>query len=70
MEVKDVGESMTKDMGRYINYLGRLQRKEKKSLWELHQRYISRDVAREYGLTEEEIIELDESLAGRAQKGA
>lgn len=65
-----MGESMTKDMGRYINYLGRLQRKEKKSLWELHQRYISRDVAREYGLTEEEIIELDESLAGRAQKGA
>lgn len=65
-----MGESMTKDMGRYINYLRRLQRKEKKSLWELHQRYISRDVAREYGLTEEEIIELDESLAGRAQKGA
>lgn len=58
------------NMERYINYLGRMQRKEKKSLWELHQRYISRNVAREYGLMEEEIIELDESLAGKTQKGA
>lgn len=53
---------------RYINYLGRIQRKEKKSLYELHQRYISRDMAREYGLTEEQIMELDEQLAGRTEK--
>lgn len=49
---------------RYINYLGRTQRKEKESLYELHQRVISRDVAREYGLTEEEILELDLTFAG------
>ncbi len=55
-------------MERYINYLGRMQRKEKKSLYELHQRYISRDMAREYGLTEEQIMELDEQLAGRTEK--
>ncbi len=70
MEVKRVGESMTKNVERYINYLGRMQRVERKSLRELHQRYISRDVARDYGLTEEDIQELDESLAGRTQKGA
>lgn len=57
-------------MERYINYLGRMQRKEKKSLYELHQRYISRDVAREHGLTEEQIVELDTTLAGRTEKGA
>lgn len=61
---------MTKNVERYINYLGRMQRVERKSLRELHQRYISRDVARDYGLTEEDIQELDESLAGRTQKGA
>ncbi len=65
-----MGESMTKNVERYINYLGRMQRVERKSLRELHQRYISRDVARDYGLTEEDIQELDESLAGRTQKGA
>lgn len=65
-----MGESMTKNVKRYINYLGRMQRVERKSLRELHQRYISRDVARDYGLTEEDIQELDESLAGRTQKGA
>lgn len=68
--MKRVGESMTKNVERYINYLGRMQRVERKSLRELHQRYISRDVARDYGLTEEDIQELDESLAGRTQKGA
>lgn len=57
------------NLERYINYLGRMQRIKKKSLRELHQYYISRDVAREYGLTEEEIHELDESLAGRTEKG-
>lgn len=70
MEVIRVGESMTKNVERYINNLGRMQRVERKSLRELHQRHISKDVAREYGLTEEDILELDESLAGRTQKGA
>lgn len=68
--MRDGGKGIMSNMERYINYLGRIQRKEKKSLQELHQRYISRDVAREYGLTEEEIIELDESLSGRTKKGA
>lgn len=71
MEVKRVGESMTKNVERYINYLGRMQRVERKSLRELHKRYISRDVARDYGLTEEDILVLDTSLSGRRQeKGA
>lgn len=71
MEVKRVGESMTKNVERYINYLGRMQRVERKSLRELHKRYISRDVARDYGLTEEDILILDASLSGRRQeKGA
>lgn len=71
MEVKRVGESITKNVERYINYLGRMQRVERKSLRELHQRYISRDVARDYGLTEEAILVLDVSLSRRRQeKGA
>lgn len=57
-------------MERYINYLGRMQRVERRSLWELHQRYLSRDIAREYGLKEEEITELDITLAGKTEKGA
>lgn len=66
----DGGKGIMNNMERYVNYLGRMQRKEKKSLRELHQQYISRDVAREYGLTEEDILELDVSLAERIQKGA
>lgn len=49
---------------KYIDYLVRTQngRGKGESLWQLHQQVLYREVAREYGLTEEQIKQLDESL--------
>ncbi|MGN0384584.1 MAG: hypothetical protein ACI4EX_01740 [Lachnospiraceae bacterium] len=46
----------------YLAYLGRMQRMRNISLWQLHQLALSREAAREYGLTEEQIKQLDEDL--------
>ncbi|MCM1326943.1 MAG: hypothetical protein NC094_09010 [Bacteroidales bacterium] len=54
--------SSKESMADYMAYLKRFQRKQKKSLWTLHQHYLSREIAREYGLTEEQIGRLDEEL--------
>lgn len=43
----------------YLEYLRRLSRKSKRSIWELHQLYISREVARSYGLSKRTIKRLD-----------
>lgn len=43
----------------YLEYLRRVARKAKRSLWELHQLYISREVARSYGLSKRTIKRLD-----------
>ncbi len=55
---------------RYLDYLKRMQRNKEKSLWSLHQQYVSRDTAREYGLTEEEILALDVSLRRKGEAAA
>lgn len=49
-------------MDEYIKYLRRCCRNKSMGLWEAHQKNIHREVAREYGLTEEEILWLDENL--------
>lgn len=48
----------------YMDYLVRTQKGRGKgdNLWQLHQQVLYREVAREYGLTEEQIKQLDESL--------
>ncbi len=46
----------------YMAYLERLQKKHKLGLWQLHQWVLVREVARAYGLTEDEIRQLDEDL--------
>ena len=46
----------------YVEYLQRYIRNRNESIWEAHQHKIHRKVAREYGLTEEEILWLDENL--------
>lgn len=46
----------------YYTYLTRYIRNTDMSLWDAHQLLISRMVAREYGLTEEQIRELGENL--------
>lgn len=48
----------------YMNYLKKAQRGENISLLSIHKRYLSREVARQYGLTEEEILNLDNELEG------
>lgn len=46
----------------YLDYLKRISRVHNLDAWQLHQLAISREVAREYGLTEEQIEQLDEDL--------
>lgn len=46
----------------YLDYLKRMSRVHNLDVWQLHQLAISREVAREYGLTEEQIEQLDENL--------
>lgn len=46
----------------YIDFLGRYRKKHKLGQREAHQHVLCREVAREYGLTEEEIIWLDQNL--------
>ena len=46
----------------YLDYLRRMSRVHNLDVWLLHQLAISREVAREYGLTEEQIEQLDEDL--------
>ncbi len=54
---------MDKDqMKEYIDFLGRYGKKHKLGQWEAHQHALCREVAKEYGLTEEEIIWLDQNL--------
>ena len=46
----------------YLDYLSRMRRIHSIDIWQLHQLALSREVAREYGLTEEQIKQLDEDL--------
>lgn len=46
----------------YRNYLNRVARTSSMSLWELHQLLMSRLIAMEYGVTEEQLVWLDENL--------
>lgn len=49
-------------MKEYHDYLVREQRQSGRGLWQLHQLVISREVARSYGLSEEQLKQLDEDL--------
>lgn len=49
-------------MNDYLDYLSRVHRIHNIDIWQLHQLALSREVAREYGLTEEQIKQLDEDL--------
>lgn len=57
--MKERREDPMKD---YLDYLGRMRRIHNIDIWQLHQLALSREVAREYGLTEEKIKQLDEDL--------
>ncbi len=46
----------------YMDYLEHMNRIHNLGLWQLHQLALSREAAREYGLTEEQIKQLDEDL--------
>lgn len=46
----------------YMDYLDRMHRIHNIDLWQLHQLALSREAAKEYGLTEEQIKQLDEDL--------
>lgn len=46
----------------YIAYLDRYCKKYKLTRHQAHQHLLCREMAREYGLTEEEIVWLDENL--------
>lgn len=46
----------------YQDYLKRVVRNSGESLWQEHQKLLSRTVAEEYGLTPEEILWLDDNL--------
>lgn len=46
----------------YLDYLRRMDRIHNIGIWQLHQLSLSREVARNYGLTEEQIKQLDEDL--------
>lgn len=56
---------MTEAINRYMKYLYRLSLKEQGSLWDQHQKVLSRETAKEYGVTEEEMKRLDECLPGK-----
>ena len=47
----------------YMEYLSKQSKMYHVSKWEAHQWLLTREVGREYGLSEQELIELDESLA-------
>lgn len=55
-------ESSKEPLKDYLDYLKRLARVHNLDVWQLHQLALSREVAREYGLTEEQIKQLDEDL--------
>lgn len=65
-ELQKGGEIMKERRGDpmkdYLDYLGRMRRIHNIDIWQLHQLALSREVAREYGLTEEKIKQLDEDL--------
>lgn len=46
----------------YLDYLSRMHRIHNIDIWQLHQLSLSREAARGYGLTEEQIKQLDEDL--------
>lgn len=52
-------------MKEYLKYLKRVQRTRGSSLLQLHKCFISREVARSYGVTEEEILQLDKELSNK-----
>lgn len=56
------GNKQENPVDRYIAYLMRMQRLRDISILQLHSLALSREVAREYGLTEEQINELDKEL--------
>lgn len=56
---------MSEALGRYMKYLYGLSLKEKGSLWDQHQKALSRETAKEYGVTEAEMKRLDECLPGK-----
>jgi len=49
-------------MQKYQDYLSRYTRNSTMTLWQAHQLLLSRLVAEEYGLSQEEIAGLDENL--------
>ncbi len=49
-------------MAEYMEYLRKQSKMYHVTMWEAHQWALTREAAREYGLTEQELIELDESL--------
>lgn len=49
-------------MEEYRKYLEKYARKHGLTLWQAHQHSLCRETAREYGVTEEEILWLDENL--------
>lgn len=50
------------ELKEYIQYLQKYCRNKDVGLWEAHQNSIHREVAREYGLSGEDIQWLDENL--------
>lgn len=59
---------MTEALNKYLRYLYRLSLKEPGSLWDQHQKVLSREAAKEYGVTAEEMRQLDECLPGKRRK--
>ncbi|MBP3469734.1 MAG: hypothetical protein J6K26_09500 [Lachnospiraceae bacterium] len=49
-------------MEKYRKYLEKYAKKHGLNLWQAHQHSLCREAAREYGVTEEEILWLDENL--------
>lgn len=52
----------TEPLREYQNYLRRLLKNSDMSMWQAHQLLQSRLVAKEYGLTDEQLQWLDENL--------
>ena len=49
-------------MEEYMEYLRKQSKMYNVTMWEAHQWALTREAGREYGLTEQKLIELDESL--------